>query len=64
MLTKTVVQEYLDAGARLVWVLNPKRKTATIYRPRMNPAILRQCDQLDGADVVPGFTCSIAEVFA
>ena len=58
------VDQYLAAGARLVWVLYPKRRSLTVHRPGGNPVILREPDALDGMDVLPGFRCSLADVFA
>jgi len=58
------VDDYLAAGTRLVWVVNPKRRTVTVYHPGADPVIVRVNETLDGEDVVPGFRCSLAEVFA
>jgi len=58
------VDEYISAGARLVWVINPKRRSVTIYQPDANPIVLRDGDALDGAGVVPGFRCAVSEIFA
>jgi Uma2 family endonuclease len=58
------VDEYLSAGAKLLWVVNPKRQTITVYRPGHNPVILRQHQELDGEDIIPGFKCRVADVFA
>lgn len=57
------VDDYLTAGTRLVWVVNPKRKTVTVHKPAANPLVLRPQDTLEGADVVPGFRCNVADVF-
>lgn len=56
-------REWLDAGARFVWVLNPRPRTVTVYRPSGEPQVLSERDTLDGEDVVPGFRCPIAELF-
>ena len=58
------VDDYLAAGTRLVWVANPKRKTVTVHRPGAQPVVLREGDNIDGADVVPGFHMPVADVFA
>jgi Uma2 family endonuclease len=58
------VDDYLAAGARMVWVVNPRRRTVTGHRPGVNPVVLREGDFLDGHDVVPGFRCAVREVFA
>lgn len=57
------VEEWLDAGAGLVWVVNPRRRTVTVHRPGSAPVILTTADTLDGLQVVPGFTLSVADVF-
>ncbi len=57
------VRDYLDAGARLVWVIAPKVKTATIYRADGSARLLRAGDLLDGEDVLPGLSIPLAEVF-
>jgi len=55
------VAQYLAAGARLVWVINPKRRTATAHAPDAPPRALVESDTLDGGDVVPGFACALRE---
>lgn len=57
------VDEYLMAGAKLVWVVNPRRQTISVYRKDGTITILRREDSLDGEGVVPGFSLSLAEVF-
>lgn len=57
------VGEYLDAGTRLVWVVDPRRRTAVVYRPKGEPAIFGEDGVLDGEDVLPGFTLPLAEVW-
>jgi Uma2 family endonuclease len=57
------VDDYLAAGTPLVWVINPRRKTVTIYKPGGKPVILSETDTLDGGDVVPGFSCLVARIF-
>lgn len=58
------VGEYLDAGVRLVWVVRPKDKTVTIYRPNGDVELLHASDTLTGEDVVPGFSYSVSEIFS
>ena len=54
---------YLEAGTRLVWVLEPVAKTVTIYRSETDIEILTYEDTLTGEEVVPGFTCPVAHLF-
>jgi Uma2 family endonuclease len=56
------VGEYLQAGVRLVWVIDPRARTAVIHRSLSDVRQLSPEDFLDGEDVVPGFRCRLAEV--
>jgi Uma2 family endonuclease len=57
------VDDYLNAGTLLVWVVNPRRRTIAIHQPGQNPRVLHEDDTLHGEDVVPGFQCRVAETF-
>lgn len=58
------VIEYLGAGARLVWVVSPSAKAVSVRRPNKSCTILDVNDTLSGEDVLPGFACSVADLFA
>ena len=58
------VDEYLAAGVRLVWVVNPPNRSIRVHRPDGSVTDLRQADDLTGEDVLPGFRCAVAELFA
>jgi Uma2 family endonuclease len=57
------VQEYLRAGVRLVWVVNPQARTVEVHPPGRPGAILRENDVLGGEEVLPGFQCRVGELF-
>ena len=57
------IEQWLDAGARTVWIINPKRRGVSIYRPMTDVTHLSEGDELDGGDVVPGFRCKVSEIF-
>lgn len=57
------VDEWLRAGARSVWVLNPRRRTVTVHRPGEQPLTLAEADTLHGGDAVSQFSCLIATLF-
>jgi Uma2 family endonuclease len=57
-------KEYFAAGARLVWIVNPKLKSVTVYRSLSDIITLTEKDTLEGDEVVPGFQISVAEIFA
>jgi Uma2 family endonuclease len=58
------VTDYLDAGVRLVWVVDPHTRTVTTHAPDATARILRSTDTLDGGDVLPGFRIPLAGFFA
>ncbi len=58
------VDDHLAAGAQVVWVVYPKRRSVTIYRAEQRePQVLTMSDTLDGGEVVTGFKCRVSEVF-
>ena len=57
------VAQWLESGARLVWVVSPKLRTITVYRSLSNIVVLTENNTLDGEDVVPGFQIRVGEIF-
>jgi Uma2 family endonuclease len=55
----TKVAEWLSAGTRLVWLVDPERRVARVYRADGSEMVLAVGQALDGEDVVPGFSCSL-----
>ena len=55
------VRRYLEGGARLVWVINPRNRTVTIHRPGFDAEVLEDPEQLQGGDVLPGFVFNVRE---
>jgi Uma2 family endonuclease len=56
------VGEYLEAGVRLVWVIDPRKARAIVYRSLSAVRQLGAGDELDGEDVLPGFRCRLADI--
>jgi Uma2 family endonuclease len=57
------VTEWLEYGAKLVFVVNPRRKTVDVHRPGQQPRTLGVDDVLDGEDVVPGWSMAVRDLF-
>lgn len=57
------VRQYLDAGVRLVWVVNPEQRTVEVHRVAGTGTILRENDEVTGEDVVTGFRCRVSDFF-
>jgi Uma2 family endonuclease len=57
-------QMLLDAGTLVVWILDPDAKTVAVHRSGQPVVTLGARDQLTDDDVLPGFSCRIAELFS
>ena len=57
------VDEWLNAGYPMVWVVNPRRRTVKVYRSPADFTALTADEVLDGGDVVEGFQCQVTELF-
>jgi Uma2 family endonuclease len=57
------VLTYLDAGVRLVWVADPRRRTIAVWDPRRAAHVLTGDEALDGGGVLPGFRVAVADLF-
>jgi len=57
------VREYIASGVRLVWVVDPETKTVMVYSGSMQGVEHDEADTLDGGEVLPGFTCKVADLF-
>ena len=57
------VSDWLTAGSRLVWVIDPTRERAVVYREDGSVDLLADQDALDGEDVLPGFSCPLADLW-
>ncbi len=62
-LTRKALQ-YLRAGAGMVWVVDGLARRVVVYTPPNAVAVLSADDTLNGGDVLPGFSCRVAEFFA
>jgi len=58
------VADWLGAGTKLVWVIDPERSEARVYRRDGSLSILQEHDSLDGEDVLPGFSCRLQALLA
>ena len=56
-------EEWLPAGARLVWVIYPKTRSVIAQRGLSEIRIYREEDRLDAEPVLPGFTCPVGRLF-
>ena len=57
------MQEYMENGARLGWLLDPLERQAHVYRPGAQVEILDKPDSLSADPGLPGFTLDLARVW-
>ena len=58
------IREYVTAGVRLVWLVDPETRTVLVYRGSLRGTEYDEADTLDGGDVLPEFTCQVADLFS
>ena len=56
------VADWLTAGTRLVWVVDPERRLARVYRHDGSETTVPTDGTLDGEDLLPGFSCPLASI--
>jgi Uma2 family endonuclease len=57
------IHDYLDAGVTLLWVIHLTTHSATVYHRDGSARLVRGTDSLDGAELLPGFTLPLTELF-
>ena len=57
------MEEYLENGVKLGWLIEPSAKTVEIHRVGQQVEILNNPQTLSGEDVLPGFVLDLSEIF-
>lgn len=57
------ISQWLNAGTKIVWALDPANQTLTVHRRNTEPRTLDAEDTLDGEDALPGFSLALKRVF-
>jgi Uma2 family endonuclease len=57
------LEDYLRAGVKLIWVLNPSTRTLQVYRSEGSSVWLRENDEVTGENIIPGFRCAVRVFF-
>jgi Uma2 family endonuclease len=58
------VRDYFVSGVELVWLVDPKKRTVTVYTAPDQWVVFTEEQTLDGGDVLPGLTLPVRQVFA
>jgi Uma2 family endonuclease len=57
-------EKWIAAGTVIVWTVNSGKRAVVVNRSGSSPAALTENSILNGGEVVPGFRCRVAELFA
>ena len=61
--TQAKMQEYLDNGVQLGWLINPQNQQIEIYRQNKTKEILARPDRLSGENILTGFTLDLLTIW-
>ena len=56
------VGEYFDAGVRMVWLIDPRKRTAHVYASPTDSVEVRADQALDGGELLPGFSVGLGDL--
>lgn len=60
---KTKMQEYIENGVSLGWLIDRKNRTVYVYRPNQEVQILENPEQVSGDPELPGFSLVMAKIW-
>jgi Uma2 family endonuclease len=57
------MKEYIENGCKLAWLIDPRKRNTTVYRPDKTTEAIAFSLELSGEDVLLGFTINLEEIF-
>jgi Uma2 family endonuclease len=60
---KTKMQEYIENGVSLGWLIDRKNRTVYVYRPNQEVQILENPEQVSGDPELPGFRLLMTKIW-
>lgn len=57
------VEDWIEAGTRSLWIVDPKRMTVSIHRPNAAVRVYREHQTIDDEPLLPGFSMNVTDVF-
>ena len=55
--------EFLRAGSRAVWIVNPRRRTVAVHTPDNTSVTYQIGDAIPGGEMLPGFELPVTDIF-
>lgn len=63
LLIQGKMQEYMENGARLGWLVDPEERKVHVYRPDETVRVLENPKEVSGDSVLPGFTLDLRRIW-
>jgi Uma2 family endonuclease len=60
---KNKMDEYVDNGSRLGWLLDPKSRRVYVYRPGARVVVIESAEEISGEPELPGFVLDLREIW-
>jgi len=57
------MSDFFEANCRVVWIVDPLRRSIIVHRPDASPVILAENDTLTEEELLPGFSLVVRDVF-
>lgn len=57
------IKDYVKSGVKLVWLVDPEVRTVTVYAGSLRGTELDETETITGGEVLPEFSCKVAEFF-
>ena len=57
------IKDYVKNGVKLVWLVDPEMRTVTVYAGSLRGTEIDEAETITGGDVLPEFSCKVAEFF-
>lgn len=61
--TQKKMQEYIENGCRLGWLINRKKQEVEIYRPGQDVEVLKFPQTISGENILPGFVLNLQKIW-
>jgi Uma2 family endonuclease len=61
--TREKMEEYIENGAQLGWLINRTKRQVEVYRPNREVEILENPQTVSGENILPGFLLDLATIW-
>jgi Uma2 family endonuclease len=61
--TNRRIEQYIQRGIPLLWLIDPEERIVTVYRPNEFHKVLDETEMLTGNGILPDFSCRVTDLF-